>query len=504
VGSALILNAILAALHLRCMFPESECLSFLIYPYPPMLKMRMPFARSPRSQLTLLGLGVEIACLGTVRLFAVASKALKQESEAYAHAIQAMDAPEVMASSMQNYKPIAKAKREDLIKNAFPRWGDPEGIDLDGMLLTFNRSILARHAKFDVLHPNESFAAPLTQCIFGNVSTSAYQSDKPYAWTSTSAVRARTLFGFRFAPLDRLLVDSLEVLVNDASGKWSRLREVALSSGVPFIFNCLAYRLCSKSNLQANGIVYNVPVFSLCSAHYSKNCNFSFPLPTYAVIANSKNQSRDWAPIFQEQNQKYPWENKTSLAIWRGSGTGFGGKRSSRYRFMSEAIKHPNLLDVGCTCMTAKLPNRCGVLVGKKGKIPFDDFQKYLAIADIDGNSWSERFGRLLCLNSVVLKVEPEFTDYFMPELEPWVHCVPIHLNSTDLYNVTECVMANRDQMKKIMENARLWCRKRMVYQELKEHVLSTLSFYVAQLDKKHSLGRGLESKTRDLRVSKT
>eukprot|EP00978_Attheya_sp_CCMP212_P020840 scaffold60199_cov103-Attheya_sp.AAC.1 len=72
-----------------------------------------------------------------------------------------------------------------------------------------------------------------------------------------------------------------------------------------------------------------------------------------------------------------------------------------------------------------------------KGKIPFDDFQKYLAIVDVDGNSWSGRFSQLLCMNSVVLKVEPEFADYFMPELQPWVHYIPVHLNSTDLFNVT-------------------------------------------------------------------
>jgi hypothetical protein len=457
-------------------------LAALLLPPPPMLKMRMPFTRSPRSQLTLLGLGVGIACLGTVKLFVVANKAVKQQSEADDYAIQVMIASsEVMASSTQNCKPIANAKKEDLIKNAYPRWGDPEGIDLDGILLTFNRSILAKHTILDVLHPNESFAVPLTLFIFGNVSASAYQSDKPHVWTSTSAVRARKFFGFsRFSPLDRLLVDSLEVLMNDASGKWSRLREVALSSGVPFIFNCFDYRRCSKSNLQANGIVYNVPVFSLCAAHRSKSCNFSFPLPTYSTIANSKNQSRDWDLIFQEQNQKYPWENKTSLAVWRGSSTGVGSKRSTRFRFMSEAIKHPNLMDAGYTYMP-NIPDRGDML---KGRIPFDDFQKYLAILDIDGNSWSERFGALLCLNSVVLKVEPEFTDYFMPELEPWVHYVPIHLNSTDLSNVTEYVLANRNEMKKIMENSRSWCRKRMVYQGLKEHVLSTLSFYVAQLDK--------------------
>ena len=42
-----------------------------------------------------------------------------------------------------------------------------------------------------------------------------------------------------------------------------------------------------------------------------------------------------------------------------------------------------------------------------------DDFQKYKAILDIDGNAWSARLGKLLCYNLVVIKVEPMFVGYW-------------------------------------------------------------------------------------------
>jgi hypothetical protein len=35
----------------------------------------------------------------------------------------------------------------------------------------------------------------------------------------------------------------------------------------------------------------------------------------------------------------------------------------------------------------------------------FNDFMKSRAILDLDGNAWSGRFGTILCLNSVVIKV---------------------------------------------------------------------------------------------------
>ena len=42
-----------------------------------------------------------------------------------------------------------------------------------------------------------------------------------------------------------------------------------------------------------------------------------------------------------------------------------------------------------------------------KSKMDQDNFQKYKAILDIDGNAWSARLGKLLlCYNSVVIKVQ--------------------------------------------------------------------------------------------------
>jgi hypothetical protein len=35
----------------------------------------------------------------------------------------------------------------------------------------------------------------------------------------------------------------------------------------------------------------------------------------------------------------------------------------------------------------------------------FDEQMNYKAIMDIDGNSWTGRFSKLLCTNSVVIKV---------------------------------------------------------------------------------------------------
>lgn len=69
-----------------------------------------------------------------------------------------------------------------------------------------------------------------------------------------------------------------------------------------------------------------------------------------------------------------------------------------------------------------------------------DDFQNFRAVIDIDGNSWSERFAKLLCRNSVVIKVQPEQVDYFWPTLQAGVHYVAANL--TTLVETVEYVLA--------------------------------------------------------------
>lgn len=95
--------------------------------------------------------------------------------------------------------------------------------------------------------------------------------------------------------------------------------------------------------------------------------------------------------------------------------------------------------------------------------MPMQDFWNYRAILDLDGNSWSERFPRVLCGNSVVIKVSPAQVDYFWPTLFPHVHYVPANL--TNLTAVAAHVVAddNQVEMQQIVANAQSWCQNHLV-----------------------------------------
>jgi hypothetical protein len=94
-------------------------------------------------------------------------------------------------------------------------------------------------------------------------------------------------------------------------------------------------------------------------------------------------------------------------------------------------------------------------------QIPFRDFQKFKAVIDIDSNGASTRFGPLLCMNSVVIKVNPRFGSYWNHELEPWVHYIPVESDLSDLKKQVDFAVSSKHQkqVRQIIRNANGWCR---------------------------------------------
>ena len=119
-----------------------------------------------------------------------------------------------------------------------------------------------------------------------------------------------------------------------------------------------------------------------------------------------------WNNTFKKYERKYPWESKIDRAIWRGSTTGPEKKLNITFDDLSRAIlvkksmDRPDIIDAGFTSFVQgweREEHLNKTIVSSH--IPFDDLMKYKAIIDIDGNTWSSRFAKLLCTNSVVIKV---------------------------------------------------------------------------------------------------
>ena len=287
--------------------------------------------------------------------------------------------------------------------------------------------------------------------------------------------------------------------------KWQRLQLLIQEKGsFPFLAWFGDFTACNHLNwkrpIRSNDVssptytYESIPLFTTCA---QIRCNHAFPLPTYKTIQGSLQSTFQWKKRMQEYQEQYPVElnEKISKLVWRGSLTGdiqnYTNVRWLLCKYVTEAPAwERQFYDIGLT----KIPERhvkvplnltvVGDLV--PGIFPMAAFQNYRAILDIDGNSWSSRFGSLLCYHSVILKVEPRYVDYFhYASLIPNVHYVPVHYNLSNLYSQTLYVMdpKNAADIQRIIHNANAWCQTNMVYSKIANDYLTIFDQYVGYLD---------------------
>eukprot|EP00521_Asterionellopsis_glacialis_P013704 CAMPEP_0195298532 /NCGR_PEP_ID=MMETSP0707-20130614/23666_1 /TAXON_ID=33640 /ORGANISM="Asterionellopsis glacialis, Strain CCMP134" /LENGTH=470 /DNA_ID=CAMNT_0040360677 /DNA_START=274 /DNA_END=1686 /DNA_ORIENTATION=+ len=259
------------------------------------------------------------------------------------------------------------------------------------------------------------------------------------------------------------------------------------------------------------GIITDKPIprFTWCKA---VDCQYSWPIPSYNLwemfaapmkYGKVMKSPDDWVKQQTKWRNKYPWSAKLRKAIWRGSPTGAMGTGTNKYadlprvhlvRKAQQQQQDSLLLDAAFTSHVQIDPTQLESFKKEFGISPsrttMIQQQKYRAIVDIDGNTWSSRFGMQLCLNSVTIKIKPQWIDYFDAELEPWVHYVPANL--TNILEVVEHVVsdANQGAMRKIVENANGWCMKKWTRVQMATDMLWLLIFYVELLDQNDPLWR--------------
>lgn len=167
---------------------------------------------------------------------------------------------------------------------------------------------------------------------------------------------------------------------------------------------------------------------------------------------------------------------------------------------MQISAQHPTLVDAAFTKINQEYKGREEEIRNTtlvKGWMSFNNQMKYKAIIDIDGNDWSSRFPKLLCTNSVVIKIEPDFVEYYYDELKPMEHFIPASLDN--LTEVLAYVMNddNEAEMKRISCAAVSWCRRAMNAKQIAMDMMQQLQKYDIALNEyfdRHELNRSLIS----------
>jgi Glycosyl transferase family 90 len=213
------------------------------------------------------------------------------------------------------------------------------------------------------------------------------------------------------------------------------------------------------------------------------------------TIVDSQTSEENWLGVFKEFEDAYPWGSKTRKVIWRGALSEAEWRdalTSVRWRAAKMVHELQNEhLDIGLTSiptwLTEKIDFDLSQIGGfKNGIAPMVKFQNYMAILDMDGNSWSSRFGSLLCYNSVVLKVEPKYFEYFYADLKPWTHYIPVKNDLSDLeeHSMWALDPKNEAVVRDMIRAANQWCSQRLTPPELALDMLDTYETYVRLLNR--------------------
>ena len=143
----------------------------------------------------------------------------------------------------------------------------------------------------------------------------------------------------------------------------------------------------------------------------------AIPVPSYLSWKTFHKEHKthfSWDAAFALKSQQYPWSSKINKAVWRGATTYdayFNGaelNETPRGKLVQKSMASPGVIDAGFVKLNQQYSSRETELSNQTiltERMHFDDQMKYKAILDIDGNNWSGRFPKLLCTNSVTIKV---------------------------------------------------------------------------------------------------
>jgi len=357
----------------------------------------------------------------------------------------------------------------------YPAWGD-DGIPIRPILDHIQRVADATGKLSGVDH---SFSPEVPYFIDDD---GLWVSNLIRSRTSESTMKWRTL------KIEENINTGIQLLKEDenAPTRWKALTRALQSGGFPFFAFFGDFKDCNYQNYENTD---SIPMFTESA---TVGCNYAFPNPTYAHVYDSRTDR--YRGMFREYESKYPFESKIRKVAWRGTLSDNDSEHiyeSIRWRVCEtiHGLQRSDLFDVGLTKIPKhnhRAESNLTAVGGLAELIPMQDFMKYVAIMDMDGNSWSSRFGTLLCYNSVVVKVEPSYVDYFHYDLKPWTHYVPVKDDLSDLLENVAWIMdpGNEAVVKDIIASANQWCASRFNPNQLATDRVDIWESYVRRLDR--------------------
>ena len=148
------------------------------------------------------------------------------------------------------------------------------------------------------------------------------------------------------------------------------------------------------------------------------------------------------------------------------------------------SVLNPAFLDTGmvgppvqCSKEDGTCDEMASVFDGFDDRMSLEEQDTYKFALDIDGNSWSGRFKRLMASNAMVLKATV-FTEPWADWAVPWLHYVPLQVDYSDLWDILAFFRgdpetgkgAHDDLAKEIAQAGREWQEKYYRWEDLQSY----------------------------------
>ncbi|MEI6806811.1 MAG: glycosyl transferase family 90 [Myxococcaceae bacterium] len=221
-----------------------------------------------------------------------------------------------------------------------------------------------------------------------------------------------------------------------------------------------------------------VPVFSFSST--AEYADVTFPMIGSGDFYRMDDVLKDI------KAKAIPFEKKKDLLVWRGSQTGgeyneLNWTEFPRSKLVLFCQKRADLCDAGFSAYSQVTPGGKKAIeetVGLKKSISMENMQAYKYIASLDGNTWPDRFPRLIASNSLVFKENSKHYSFFDLALKPGVHYVSLKNDMSDLEEKILWAKHHPKEVEEIIQNANQFADQYLSQASVEAYVYKLLLKY--------------------------
>lgn len=233
----------------------------------------------------------------------------------------------------------------------------------------------------------------------------------------------------------------------------------------------------------------SIPVFSFCRSPHDKVLLVPFNrfgkdeialhlrnITPYTLWHGAEN----WESVLRqtpEVNARFPWEEKDPRCFFVGHAHDWNG---GRVRFAEMSLDNPEYLHGLITWLPVGhehlAQSRLKDIIGKT--LPMVEFPRYKFLMHLDGNTSSERLRNLLALNSVVLKQESPYEEFYFRFLKPYTHFVPVKTDLSDLLTTLEHLRNDDKLCRHIADEGMSFVQNELNYQSVLTYFAELLTEY--------------------------